>query len=72
MVGWVTPPPPPPLAQALPCLSTGTGLTVIFPTALFGFLLWELLTISLLAQGGGGWLMLGMSNRHFLTEKFKV
>ena len=58
---------PPPFAQALPCLSTGTRLTVVFLTALLGFLLWALpclstgthltvvfLNFSVLAQGGGG------------------
>ena len=53
-------------AQALPCLSTRTRLTVVFPTALLGSLLWVLpclstqtrltvvfLTFSVLAQGGG-------------------
>ena len=56
----------PPLAQALPCLSTGTCLTVVFPTALLDFLFWALpwlstgtrvtvcfLTFSVLAQGVG-------------------
>ena len=60
--------PPPPPAQALPCLSTRTRPTVVFPTALLSFLLWALpcrstrtrltvvfLTFSVLAQGGGGW-----------------
>ena len=59
--------PPLPLAQAPPCLSTRARLTVVFPTALLGFLLWTLpslstgtrltvvfLTFSVLAQGGGG------------------
>ena len=59
--------PPLPLAQALPCLSTRARLTVVFPTALLGFLLWALpclstetrlpvvfLTFSVLAQGVGG------------------
>ena len=32
----------PPPAQPLPYLSTGTRLTVVFPTALLGFLLWAL------------------------------
>ena len=39
---WPTTPAPLPLAQALPCLSTGTRLTAVF------------LTFSVLAHGGRG------------------
>ena len=58
---------PLPLVQALPCLSTRACLTVVFQTALLGFLLLALpclstgtpltvvfLTFSMLAQGEGG------------------
>ena len=38
--------PPPPLAQALPCPSTGARLTVVFLTAPLGFLLWALPCLS--------------------------
>ena len=39
--------PPLPLAQALPCLSMRARLTVVFPTALLGFLLWTLPCLSM-------------------------